>query len=154
VPTPPAPSGLASTPSQFRRFTIQRPGGDWVLEHAETVRAGYVDTRWHLRGSPNVVFVVDYTDGFYGDEVAAANSVRQLYSNVSSYQQLDFSRTTLGSAVARRWEYVDGPEHSVDIFLVACNTSFAIRGGTPVDGWSRDYNVLFFDAAASLTPSC
>src|SRR6202030_1592153 len=102
VHSPPCstPRATTSTPTttttappvafQAHRFTVQLPPGNWVLEHQEQARTGYVDTRWHLAGNPNIIFVVDYTPGFSGAPVTAAEGVRKLFVSEPGYQQLSF----------------------------------------------------------------
>jgi Protein kinase domain len=155
--TPTTTTSTTTAPAgsfQAHQFTVQLPPGNWVLEHQEQARTGYVDTRWHLAGSPNVVFLIDYTIGFSGTPVAAANSVRQSLVNASGYQELSFAPVILSYGQAQRWEYIDNGVHSIDTFINACNTSFAVRGGTPVADWSGQYSQAFDNAIASLKASC
>jgi hypothetical protein len=127
--------------------------GSWVLEHQEQSRPGYVDTRWHQAGDANVVFLVDYTVGFKGDSLVAANSVRNLFGSVQGYRELSFAPLSLSYDTAQRWEYVDNAEHSIDTFSTACSTSYAVRGGAPASAWAQ-YGAAFDEAIKSMKPSC
>jgi Double-GTPase 2 len=149
---PAATQDLASL-TRGNDFTIQRPSGDWVLDHDEVAKPGYIETRWHLAGEPKVLFLVDHTPGFSGTAEEGAEGVSKSFSRVSSYRELDFSATQLPAGDAWRWEYeVDG-QHSVDTFLMSCNTGYAARGAAPAGQWSH-YAQSFEDATATLTPTC
>lgn len=152
--TTPTTATVAGGPVQAQEFSVQLPPGNWVLEHLEQARSGYTDSRWHLAGSPNVIFLVDYTVNFTGTPLTAANSVRKLFAQASGYQQLSFAPITLSSGQAQRWEYADSGEHSVDTFIDACGASFAVRGATPNSTWSGQYSQAFDAATASLKGSC
>ena len=147
-----AAEGLAS-PTRGDDFTIQRPSGSWLLDHHEVQKPGYIETRWHLAGEPNVVFLVDHTPGFTGTAQEGAEGVSKPFARVGSYRELDFSAEQLPAGGAWRWEYeVDG-EHSVDTFLMSCDTGYAARGAAPATQWTR-YAQVFEDATATLTPVC
>jgi hypothetical protein len=153
--TPTATGTSTGPPGPFKAsmFSFQLPVGDWVLEHSEQQRQGYVDTRWHLAGDPKVVFVVDYTTGYQGNSVAAANSVRQLLASGSNYQEISFAPLPLSYDTAQRWEYIAAGVHSIDTFSTACGTSYAARGGAPAAEFAK-YASSFDTAIQSLEPSC
>lgn len=148
-----APITTAGTRFQAQMFSLQLPPGNWTLEHQEQSRPGYIDTRWHLTGHPQIVFVVDYTVGFQGDSLTAANSVRQLFANVPTYSQVSFGPIPLSYDQGQRWEYVDRGLHSIDTFSTGCNTSYAARGGAPEALWAH-YGDVFDAAIRSLKPAC
>jgi hypothetical protein len=144
---------LAASAARGDDFTIRRPTGDWVLDHLEVQKPGYIETRWHLAGAPNIIFLVDHTPGYTGTARAGAEGVRDPFQHVSSYHEVGFGAQNLPAGEAWRWEYeVDG-EHSVDTFLMTCNTGYAVRGATPASEWTR-YGQTFEDAIATLTPRC
>jgi hypothetical protein len=144
---------LAQSATNGQDFTIQRPAGNWVLDHLEVQKPGYVETRWHLAGSPNVIFLVDHTPGYAGTAQQGAEGVSAPFKRVSSYHRLGFGPQTLTAGEAWRWEYeVDG-KHSVDTFLTDCGTGYAVRGATPASEWEQ-YSQAFEDAIATLTPNC
>jgi hypothetical protein len=146
-------TGLAASTTKGATFTIRRPGGSWVLDHAEVQKPGYIETRWHRRGQPEVVFLVDHTPGYSGTARAGAEGVSKSFAHISSYRELDFAEEQLPAGEAWRWEYEDGGERSVDTFSVACDTGYAVRGAAPDDEWSR-YAKVYEEATATLTPAC
>lgn len=145
-------SDLASA-TQGEGFTIRRPAGAWVLDHDEVQKPGYIETRWHLAGQPQVIFLVDHTPGFAGTAQQGAESVSKLFTRVSSYRELGFDAEQLPAGEAWRWEYEDRGVHSIDTFLVSCDTGFAARGAAPDAQWARHVQA-FEDATKTLTPGC
>ena len=77
----------------------------------------------------------------------------KLFAHVSSYRKLGFSPQHLPAGQAWRWEYEAKGEHSVDTFLVACDTGYAVRGAAPSSQWSR-YAQVFEEAIETITPEC
>lgn len=144
---------LADNVTKGNGFTIQRPAGNWVRDHLELQKTGYIETRWHLAGSPNIVFLIDHTPGYSGSARSGAEGVMAPYAHVSSYRKLSFAAETLPAGEAWRWEYeVDG-KRSVDTFIVVCNTGYAVLGSSPPAQWAH-YAQAFDEATSTLTPEC
>ncbi|HEY2766750.1 MAG TPA: hypothetical protein VGI76_00745, partial [Solirubrobacteraceae bacterium] len=144
---------LASTPTRGNDFTIQRPGGHWIIDHHELRKTGYIETRWHLAGDPSVIFLVDHTPGFKGTARQGAESVSGLFTHIASYHELGFAADKLPAGKAWRWEYEVHGTHSIDTFLMSCDTGYAARGAAPSAQWAR-YAKSFENAIATLTPVC
>jgi hypothetical protein len=53
------------------------PSG-WVRDANEKDYGGYVESRWHEPGSPEVYLLVDYTVGFAGTAASGARGVRDM----------------------------------------------------------------------------
>ncbi len=149
----PSSSDVASAKTRGEGFTIARPAGDWVMDHHEVQKPGYLETRWHLAGHPDVIFLVDHTPGFRGTAREGAEGVSKLFDKVSSYRRLGFSAVQLPAGEGWRWEYEAHGKHSVDTFLMSCQTGYAARGAAPNEQWSK-YEHSFEDAIGTLTPEC
>lgn len=147
-----AATGLAP-PTSGDGFTIQRPSGNWILDHHEVQKPGYIESRWHMAGEPKVIFLVDHTPGFSGTAQEGAEGVSKLFAHVESYRELGFNADQLPAGDAWRWEYEVHGVHSIDTFLMSCDTGYAARGAAPSPDWAS-YAQSFEDAIATLTPSC
>jgi hypothetical protein len=134
-------------------YTIQRPGGDWVLDHDEVQKPGYIETRWHLKGRPSVIFLVDHTPGYAGTAREGAEGVSKPFAHVPTYRELGFAPEQLPAGEGWRWDYEDRGVRSIDTFLMSCDAGFAARGAAPSGEWSR-YSRAFEDATTTLTPTC
>lgn len=144
---------LAPSVTQGEDFTIQRPAGNWILDRHELQKPGYVETRWHLAGQPDVIFLVDHTPGFKGTARQGAEGVSHLFTHVPSYHEIGFAAVQLPAGEGWRWEYEVHGTHSIDTFLMSCNTGYAARGAAPISQWTR-YAHTLEDAISTLTPSC
>jgi hypothetical protein len=133
-------------------YTLSPPAG-WVRDAREKDHGGYVESRWHLPGSPGVFVLVDHTVGFDGTAVEGARSVRALTRRSPGYREFAFAPTVLAGATAWRWAFALGGVRKVDWFLTGCGTGYALLGAAPADRWSTYFH-LFADVARSLEPTC
>jgi hypothetical protein len=153
--SPGLPGDLAASATVAKRFTIYLPAGAWVNDELEIPQPDdYVDSHWHSPQDSNVTFVVDYTPNFAATAVDAANSVRSNYARVSSYRELNYRSVRAGGGSVVRWEYTYRDERTIDMFAVACDTSFAVSGSTPARQWSSHWSRVFTAAIGSLTTAC
>ena len=152
APTPDPEEGTAYETSAY---ALTVPDG-WIRNRDEKQYDGYIESRWHLAGQPQVSFNVDYTLGFDGTPAEGARSVRKLYpGHVSSYEELDWSSTVISGHNAWRWRFRVGDRdvESIDWFFSECSTGIAMLGAAPPDEF-EDHLPTFKAAAESLTFPC
>lgn len=133
-------------------YTLGIPRG-WVRDSSEVDHGSYVESRWHLPGTPSVVLLIDHTAGYSGTAEGGAASVRSQFTKTSDYHEIDWSPTTLPAGDGWQWEFRLGDERKVDTFVVACGTGYAVLGAAPT-GSFQDYRPVFARATTSLRPNC
>ncbi|MEV4422377.1 hypothetical protein AB0L40_20735, partial [Patulibacter sp. NPDC049589] len=130
-------------------YTIDAPGTGWVRDHADKFQGDdFYETRWHLKGRPDVVVYVDYTPGFSGTPRSGAEGVRRR-PGTPGYVEHRFASD--GDDVV--WEFSLDGTHKIDRFSTACDTGFAVLGAAPDDEFER-HRATFDAVARSLTPTC
>ena len=87
----------AATEVETSAFTLTPPAG-WIRDAQEVDHDGYVESRWHLPGAPEVYVLIDHTVDFDGTPEDGARSVRKMTSRNADYASSPRSpRPWLGS---------------------------------------------------------
>ena len=133
-------------------YTVSIPDG-WNVDSRDDDHGGYVEDRWHELGAPKVVILVDHTEGFTGTPREGASEVRGAFTNLDGYSEIAYESATIRDADAWRWEFEYKGSHTVDTFLTACDTGYAILVRAPI-GRYADKADEFDTVIASLTPTC
>ena len=79
----------AATEVETSAFTLTPPAG-WIRDAQEVDHDGYVESRWHLPGAPEVYVLIDHTVDFDGTPEDGARSVRKMTSRNADYAELAF----------------------------------------------------------------
>lgn len=154
---PGATAGAAASGTELGRrvqgdgYSIASPGAGWVRDHTDRLfadeRSRFYETKWHLKGRPEIVALVDYTPGFGGSAREGAAGVREAYS-----QATEHAFEAIGGD---DWlfEFTTGGVHKYDRFSSACGSGWAVLGSAPATAFAR-YRDRFAAFAASLEPDC
>jgi hypothetical protein len=153
--SPPPPTPEAGSNYETSVYSLTVPDG-WIRDHDEKSFPGYIESRWHLEGQPDVSLKVDYTPGFSGTPAEGARSVRNLFpGRVSDYREVDWSGTQINGHNAWRWRFrlEDRDVEKVDWFFRACSTGVALLGAAPPDEFEQ--HLPTFEATVeSMTFAC
>lgn len=156
TPTPDAVEDEVEEPAgkQFTTdtYTLTLPDG-WVRDKNEVDHDAFIESRWHLKGSPEVYALVDYTPGTDITPAQGARGVRKYYVDLDGYEELVFERVDLAGRSAFQWQFAYKGNTKVDYFLSECNTGYAFLGAAP-SGRFDEHEATFTAIAESLEPTC
>ena len=136
-------------------YTMTPPDG-WIRSRNEKPYEGYVSSKWHLSGSPEVTITVDYTPGFEGTPAEGARSVRnQFRGKVSDYVELGWAPVVVSGHDVWRWQFqlVDRNIEKVDWFFSKCSTGVGVLATAPPAEFDERLPT-FEDAVESLRFAC
>jgi hypothetical protein len=130
-------------------FTIRPPAG-WARDSDEVDKGGFVESRWHVPGSPDVHFLIDHTNGYTASARTGAEAVRTAVRKAPTYHELAWQADTPDGW---RWGFVVAGNRSVDRFRTACGNGYAMLGHAPTATYAR-YAALFDAATRSIQFTC
>ena len=136
-------------------YTMTMPEG-WIRSRDAQPNEGYVSSKWHLTGSPEVTITVDYTPGFEGTPAAGARSVRDLFrGKVSDYVEVGWAPVVVSGHDVWRWQFqlTDRNIEKVDWFFSQCSTGIALLATAPPAEFDERLTV-FEDVVESLRYAC
>lgn len=145
--TTPTPAPNAYT-SSSGNYSVAVPDG-WIQNADEKFHPGngaFTESKWHSAGDPEIFGLVDYTPGFSGTALEGALPIRAAHAKASDYEELDFS----ADGDARRYEFISGGVHKLDVFHKCGSTGVAMLVAAPADRWS-DAESTLTDFVASFT---
>ncbi len=149
-PTTASTNAVDLEPLAAADYAAMRPAG-WTTMATDKQLSGYVENRWHAPGDGSVQMKIDHSPSSGKTAWSSAKSVREYFSDVSSYRELGFEATELAGRPAVRWEFTvddDGvTDRRVDYFVNGCGHDFAIWGSAPDDAFSS--YAPTFDAVAT-----
>ena len=130
-------------------FTIRPPAG-WARDSDEVNKGGFIESRWHEPGSPDVHFLIDHTNGYTASARTGAEAVRAAVRRAPTYRELAWQADTPDGW---RWAFTVAGNRSVDRFRSACGNGYAILGHAPTATYAR-YAALFDAVTRSVQFTC
>jgi hypothetical protein len=130
-------------------FTIRPPAG-WTRDSDEVDKGGFVESRWHEPGSPDVHFLIDHTNGYTASARTGAEAVRAAVRRAPTYRELAWQADTPDGW---RWGFTVSGARSVDRFRTACGNGYAMLGHAPTATYAR-YAALFDAVTRSVQFPC
>ena len=130
-------------------FTIRPPAG-WAHDSDEVDKGGFVESRWHEPGSPDVHFLIDHTNGYTASARTGAEAVRAAVRSAPTYHELAWRADTPDGW---RWAFTVAGNRSVDRFRSACGNGYAMLGHAPTATYAR-YAALFDAVTRSVQFTC
>lgn len=151
TPDADADPGVALGPTyQGSGYTIASPGSGWVRDSEDKrfadATSSFYETRWHLKGRPDVVAKLNYTPGFSGTARSGASGVRR-----DPGVAVEHAYEPIGDDWL--YEFSEDGIRKYDRFSTACGTGWAAFGAAPA-GEYAEFRARFEAFTASLSPDC